>query len=421
MKKICVLGLGYIGLPTASLLATKGYKVLGVDINIEIVNIINTGKIHIEEPGLDLLCKSAIKSENLTASTTPTSAEVFIIAVPTPFYPQTYAPNLEYIDKAIKMIAPVIQKDNLIILESTSPVGTTEKITKQILKLRPDLHCSINNKETHTHNKTNEIYIAYCPERVLPGNILEELINNPRIVGGINQNSTEKAFEFYKNFVKGPIIPTNSKTAELTKLVENAYRDVNIAFANELAIICDKLDINIWELITLANKHPRVNILEPGIGVGGHCIAVDPWFIVHSLPEESKLIKTAREVNDYKPEFIVTKVQNIAQNFKNPKITCLGLTYKPNIDDTRESPAIKFVLKLAQDSRFQIFTIDPYVKNIPKEFKLYTNIIHKTNILDTINLSDIIVFAVKHDEFKSINYKKIKDKIIIDVCGILNK
>ncbi|KZX77653.1 UDP-N-acetyl-D-mannosaminuronic acid dehydrogenase, partial [Oleiphilus sp. HI0009] len=322
-RSVCVMGLGYIGLPTASLLGTKGYQVTGVDVSPKVVETINQGKIHIVEPDLDLLVKSAVNSGNLKASLEPCKADVFIIAVPTPFK-EGYEPDLSYVEQATRNIAPFVESGNLVILESTSPVGTTDLVAKILSEAG--------------HDTQGDVFVAHCPERVLPGRILIELVQNDRIVGGINEASTDAAATFYKEFVSGEVLETSAKTAELSKLTENSFRDVNIAFANELSLICDQEHIDVWELISLANRHPRVNILQPGPGVGGHCIAVDPWFIIHRNPEQAKLIRTAREVNDHKPEWVISKVREKAERFKRPVIACLGLAFKADVDDLRESP-----------------------------------------------------------------------------------
>ncbi|MFK5951135.1 MAG: UDP-N-acetyl-D-mannosamine dehydrogenase, partial [Methylococcales bacterium] len=322
-KKICVIGLGYIGLPTASLLGTKGFSVHGVDVSEHVVDTINKGKIHIVEPDLDIMVKSAVNAGNLKAGLEPIEADVFIIAVPTPFKGD-YEPDLSYVESATKMISPFVKPGDLVILESTSPVGTTDEVVAKILT-------------ADGHDTEKEVFVAHCPERVLPGRILIELVENDRIVGGVNALATEKAVEFYNTFVRGEVLSTDSRTAEMAKLTENSSRDVSIAFANELSLICDDEGINVWELISLANRHPRVNILNPGPGVGGHCIAVDPWFIVARSPEHAKLIKTARLVNDAKPDWVIEKVKSRAEKFKHPVIGCLGLAFKADVDDLRES------------------------------------------------------------------------------------
>lgn len=396
-KKICVIGLGYIGLPTASLLATKGYDVLGVDVSESIVNTINSGKVHIVEPDLDILVKSAVNSGKLRASLQPEKSDVFIIAVPTPFK-EGFQPDLTYVEQATKQISPYIQEGNLVILESTSPTGTTDDTVAQTLK-------------ADGHNIEKDIFVAHCPERVLPGQILHELVANDRIVGGINKASTEQAADFYREFVKGEILETDAKTAEMAKLTENSFRDVNIAFANEISIICDEHNINPWELIKLANRHPRVNILQPGPGVGGHCIAVDPWFIISKSPQTSKLIRTAREVNDYKTDWIIQKVIEKASRFKKPRIACLGLAFKADVDDLRESPALKIALRLKQEGVGEIIACEPNIDNHEK--------IDLFSIEDAIEKADILLLLVDHKPFKKLSSADLKEKIIIDTRGVI--
>lgn len=389
-NKVCVIGLGYIGLPTAAILANNQFTVTGVDIQKNVVETINRGEIHIVEPDLEHQVKKAIKNKKLVASTTPSFADIFIIAVPTPFK-ENHVPDISYVIDATKQLAPFLQKGNIVILESTSPVGTTNEVNKTLIEE------GVN---------TSDIYISHCPERVLPGNIMEELINNDRIVGGINRKSTEKTVEFYKKFVKGAILLTDDKTAEMAKLTENSFRDVNIAFANELSILCEKLNINVNELIQLANKHPRVNILNPGVGVGGHCIAVDPWFIIHKDKENSKLIKTAREINIFKTEWVIDKIQQTVYRFEKenntkPTIACLGLAFKPNIDDLRESPALNVVNNLI-DLGYNIIAVEPNI------------IEHKYLEIKGLDFAqenaDIIVILVAHEEFQSmIHSEKVLD------------
>jgi len=398
--KVVVMGLGYIGLPTSALIASKGIYVHGVDVNKKIVNTINKGHVHIVEPDLEGLVYKVVKDGFLKADTKPTEADVFIIAVPTPFK-ENHLPDISYVESAIKMILPYLSPSNLVIIESTCPIGTTEKMYELLIQERPELK--------------RKIFMAYCPERVLPGKILYELEHNDRVIGGISPESTKKAKEFYALFVKGELFETDAKTAEMCKLVENAYRDVNIAFANELSLICDKAGINVWELIKLANRHPRVNILQPGVGVGGHCIAVDPWFLITQYPEESKLMKAAREVNLYKTEWVINKIKEKAKEFKEksgkkPKIACLGLTYKPDIDDLRESPSLYIVKKLLEEG-LDILPVEPNVKKI-EGLKLY-------NLEIALQESDIIVFLVAHKVFK--NVKLANNKLILDFCGIKNK
>lgn len=414
--KICVMGLGYIGLPTASLLATKGFDVWGVDVNSRVIDTINEGSVHIHEPDLDILVKSAVQSGHLKAGLKPQNADVFIIAVPTPFKGD-HEPDISMIEAATKAIAPVLSTGNLIILESTSPVGTTEKIANWLQTARPDLTFpSGAHQKTVAKGTANQMLVAYCPERVLPGQILKELITNDRIVGGLDAASTKAAANFYRKFVSGTVLTTNARTAEMTKLTENAFRDVNIAFANELSLICEKLDINVWDLIDLANRHPRVRILQPGPGVGGHCIAVDPWFIVHSTPDEARLVRTAREINDNKPKMIVHKVMESAKAFKNPVIACLGLSFKNDIDDLRESPAIEIVHALAKKNVGQLLVVEPHVEELPKSLKTFDNV-RFVSADEASAAADIIVLLVHHSVFAEIDPAVLNRKVVIDTRG----
>jgi len=395
-KKICVIGLGYIGLPTAALLANRGYDVHGVDVVQSTVDTINAGQIHIVEPGLATFVSSAVKSGHLIADIKPKEADIFIIAVPTPFH-EGYVPNIDYVISATKAIAPFIKEGNIIILESTSPVGTTNKVEEVIQSENID---------------TSKLYIAHCPERVLPGRIMIELVENDRIVGGTTKEATEATVAFYNTFVEGEVLSTDAKTAEMAKLTENSFRDTNIAFANELSILCDKFDINVWELIKLANRHPRVNILQPGAGVGGHCIAVDPWFIVHAGGKDAKIIRTAREVNTYKTEWAIEKIKNAALKFettqgKKAKVACMGLAFKPDIDDLRESPALYITKRLMGDG-LDILAVEPNIT----EHKELTLI----NYNDALEQADIITFLVAHKEFKDLTIQS-----ELDFCGVLNK
>jgi len=396
---VVMVGLGYIGLPTAALIASRGLHVTGVDVHQHVVDTINKGQIHIVEPDLDGLVHHVVHKSFLKATLTPETADVYLIAVPTPFK-DNYVPDVSYVLAAVSKITPTLEKGALVILESTSPVGTTRLIEKQIYKDRPEL-------EGH-------IFIAYCPERVLPGNILYELKHNDRAIGGINKISTKKAIDFYKYFVVGTLHPTNAKTAEMVKLVENASRDNQIAFANELSIICDKAGINVWDMIALANKHPRVNILNPGTGVGGHCIAVDPWFIVSEFPEESGLIKKSRETNNYKTQWVLEKIKNKALGFKvensrDAVIACMGLAFKPDIDDLRESPAL-LVAQSLKEASFETLNVEP---NLHESLT-----IEITDTAHAIKSADIIVFLVSHSGFKSLELPE--DKIVLDFCGVLN-
>jgi UDP-N-acetyl-D-mannosaminuronic acid dehydrogenase len=383
------------------MLATKGHQVLGVDVNAKAVDTINSGRIHIIEPDLDILVRSAVNSGNLKASLTPEEGDTFIIAVPTPFKEfngNPKAPDLSYVESATRAIVPFLREGNLVILESTSPVGTTEFIYNTIVELRPEL--------------AGKIHCAHCPERVLPGHILRELVDNDRIVGGMTKAANEQAKELYKSFCNGAILLTDSKTAELSKLVENSFRDVNIAFANELSVICDHLGINVWETIALANRHPRVNILQPGPGVGGHCIAVDPWFIVSSAPEQARLIRAAREVNDAKPHWVIDKVKAKAERFKNPVIGCLGLTFKANIDDMRESPSFDIVQDLIAENMGKVMACDPNVHADKVSFPLH-------DLKTVLKEADILLLLVDHTEFKEIDLDTIKEKVLIDTRGVL--
>ncbi|MBF7081438.1 UDP-N-acetyl-D-mannosamine dehydrogenase [Desulfallas sp. Bu1-1] len=417
MQKICVLGLGYIGLPTASLLATKGFKVHGVDVNAQTVETINRGNNHIHEPDLDVLVKSAFRSGNLVAALEPAPADVFILAVPTPLK-EGHLPDITYIKAATRAIAPYLAPGNLVILESTIPLGTTEKVADWLSELRPDLIIPPINEHGRTvDNDKAQIFIAHCPERVLPGQILKELIDNDRIIGGIDQSSARTAQLFYERFVKGNILLTNARTAELCKLVENAFRDVNIAFANELSLICEKLDINVWELIDLANRHPRVNILQPGPGVGGHCIAIDPWFIVNSAPDEARLIRTAREVNDHKPQFVVTKIREKAARFKKPVIACLGLTFKADTDDLRESPAVEIVRQLAIKQAGHILAVEPYIGTLPATLVNFGNV-QLADLKTALQRADLMVLLVNHRAFYDIGRELLNEKVVIDTRGI---
>lgn len=397
-KTISMVGLGYIGLPTATLFASRKKNVIGVDISQHAVDTINQGKIHIIEPDLDMLVHAAVTSGYLRATTKPEPAEAFLIAVPTPFT-DGHKPDLSYIEAAANAIAPVLAKGNLVILESTSPVGTTEKLAEWLAVARPDLTFPQQKQESA------DIQIAYCPERVLPGRVVHELVDNDRVIGGMTRTATFMAATLYKTFVQGELVETNSRTAEMCKLTENSFRDVNIAFANELSIICDKLDINVWELISLANRHPRVNILQPGAGVGGHCIAVDPWFIVDKAPEEARIIRTAREVNDNKPEWVVLKVKEAITDelAKQPKrrmadikVACLGLAFKPDIDDLRESPAVEIVHKICQLG-CQVVAVEPNIDELPKKFVL--NNIELNTLEHALLVADIVCVLVKHRDF----------------------
>ena len=400
--KACFLGLGYIGLPTAIIAAKHGIEVVGVDINQDVVDQTNNGYLHIVEPGMQDLLHEVLKENMFKAVNRPEIADAYFVVVPTPFKAE-HEPDISYVRLATENIIPLLKEGDLYVIESTSPIGTTEKMAELIFSTRPELK--------------NKIYIAYCPERVLPGNITYELINNDRVIGGIDEASTEKAIEFYKQFVTGNLHKTNCRTAEMCKLTENSSRDVQIAFANELSMICDKAGINVWELIELANKHPRVNILQPGCGVGGHCIAVDPYFISSAYPNEAKIISQAREINNYKSLWCAEKVQNEILKFelnkhRRPSIAMMGLSFKPNIDDLRESPSKFITSKVMQNcNNADIMVVEPNLK----EHKVYKLTEYKT----AYEKADIVVFLTAHKEFKELTWRE--DKIILDFCGIFKK
>ncbi|HAV2836925.1 UDP-N-acetyl-D-mannosamine dehydrogenase [Acinetobacter baumannii] len=411
-KHICVIGLGYIGLPTAATFAAHGIKVTGVDVNQHAVDMINQGKVHIIEPDLDALVRDVVAQGKLSAQTIPTEANAYIVAVPTPFK-DDYQPDLKYIEAASKAIAPFLKKGNLVILESTSPVEATEQMAAWLSDARPDLSFPQQKGEEA------DILVAHCPERVLPGKVLQELISNDRIIGGMTPRCSKAASELYQIFVKGDCIETNARTAEMCKLTENSFRDVNIAFANELSMICNKLNINVWELISLANRHPRVNILQPGPGVGGHCIAVDPWFIVAKTPEQAQLIRAAREVNDSKPEWVINQVKikiadflqsNPTKTIKDITIACYGLAFKPDIDDLRESPALEITKKLAEQG-LNILAIEPNIEKLPQTIPDNVQLTDTEAGLE----ADIYVVLVKHKEFKSLHLNTEK---VINTCGL---
>lgn len=400
--EVVMIGLGYIGLPTAALIASSQVYVHGVDINQAVVDTINKGKIHIVEPDLGTAVAKAVAEGYLKAATTPIQANNYIIVVPTPFK-DNHEPDISFVKTATETIIPLLKADDLFIIESTSPVGTTEKMRDFIYASRPDLK--------------NKIHIAYCPERVLPGNVMHELVHNDRVIGGVDEAATKKAVAFYSDFVKGDLHATNARTAEMCKLVENSSRDVQIAFANELSLICDKADINVWELINLANKHPRVNILQPGCGVGGHCIAVDPYFIVSDYPMESKIIGKAREINNYKSFWCAEKIQTAKLQFelkhgRKPKVAIMGLAFKPNIDDLRESPAKYIAQKVLQnDGNGEYFIVEP---NITEH-----NVFKLTDYKTAVEQADIVAFLVAHNEFKGL--KLSEDKIVLDFCGVYDE
>ena len=414
IKTVSVIGLGYIGLPTAAVIASRGINVIGVDVNQKAVDTINAGDIHIVEPDLDIVVRGVVTTGNLRATTTAEPAEVFMVAVPTPFHHSddgSHKPNLDYIKSAALAIAPVLEKGNLVILESTSPVGATEKLAGWLSETRPDLSFPQDKGEDA------DINVAHCPERVLPGYVLQELVSNDRVIGGMSKACSEKAVALYKTFVRGECIITNARTAEMAKLTENSFRDVNIAFANELSVICDKLKINVWELVKLANRHPRVNILNPGPGVGGHCIAVDPWFIVDSCPEEAKIIKQARLTNDAKPYYVIEKIAAAADQFKKPVIACLGLAFKADIDDLRESPALQIVEELAKRDLGQVIAVEPNIHELPEN--LVEAEVELTSLDIALEKANVVVVLVDHIEFKAADAGQFAAKVVIDTRGIL--
>ena len=416
-RRISMIGLGYIGLPTAALFAARGNRVIGVDVSPHVVDTINAGKIHIIEPELDGIVHKAVTEGMLSATLTPEPADAFIIAVPTPFK-EGHVPDLSYIQAAARMIAPVLEKGNLVILESTSPVGATLQMAEWLAEARPDLSFP------QTAGDDAEVQVAHCPERVLPGHVVRELVENDRIIGGMSTKATEMATAMYRLVVQGDCIATDAKTAEMCKLVENSSRDVQIAFANELSIICDKFGIDVWELIRLANRHPRVNILQPGAGVGGHCIAVDPWFIVASAPDEARLIRAARVGNDSKPDWVLEKgqqavMQILAQNpdraMADIKVACLGLAFKPDIDDLRESPALEITRRFAELG-CQILAVEPNIENLPA--KLDAKNIRLENLENAIQNADLVCVLVKHTAFKNIKQNIPNTTKLLDVVGL---
>ena len=407
-RKIEVIGLGYIGLPTAAVFADQGVEVLGVDTKGEVVDKVNQGKAHFGEPNLDALVRRVVESKKLRASVEHEEADAFLIAVPTPLR-ANHRPDTGYVEAAAAAIAPKLKAGDLVILESTSPAGTTEKISAIMADLRPDLSFP------HQKGELSDIRVAHCPERVLPGRILEEVVNNARIVGGMTRKCAQLALSLYQIVVKGECHVTNARTAELCKLTENAFRDVNIGFANELSLICDKLGVNVWELIRLANQHPRVNILRPGPGVGGHCIAVDPWFIVDSAPEEARMIRASREINDAKPDFVVRKVKSRARDLRHPVVACLGLAFKSDVDDLRESPAVEIVRKLADAKLGKILVVEPHVNQLPKELE-HPNL-QFADFEVAVKSANLIVLLVAHRAFMHVDRDMLKDKFVIDTVG----
>lgn len=418
-SKICMVGLGYIGLPTAAVIASRKCNVIGLDVDPDVVETINKGDIHIVEPDLDMIVHAAVNEGYLRATLKAEPADAFLVAVPTPFKTQagkTHVPDLKYIESAAKSIAPVLEKGNLVILESTSPVGATEQLAAWLAEARQDLTFPQN------HGEESDIRIAHCPERVLPGHVIRELVANDRVIGGMTPACSEAACRLYEIFVEGECVTTTARTAEMAKLTENSFRDVNIAFANELSLICDKLDIDVWELIELANRHPRVNILKPGPGVGGHCIAVDPWFIVSETPEQARLIRMAREVNDAKPQWVIDKVKSAIGEFllqhsdrtsKDVKVALFGLAFKPDIDDLRESPSLAIAEQLDQSLAGSLMVVEPNIEVAPAS--LTRALLVSSD--EAIDQADICVVMVAHREFKGLDFSGKPDEFVIDVVA----
>ncbi len=417
-KTISVIGLGYIGLPTAAVLASRKVNVVGVDVNPIAVETINQGKIHLIEPDLDMIVHAVVSEGYLRATSEPEAADAFLLAVPTPFK-ENHQPDLSYIQAAAFSIAPVLKPGDLVVLESTSPVGATEQLVGWLAETRPDLTFPLQ------HGEQSDIRVAYCPERVLPGHVLRELVQNDRVIGGLTPACSQRAIQLYQLFVEGECITTDARTAEMCKLTENSFRDVNIAFANELSMICDKLDINVWELIRLSNRHPRVNILQPGPGVGGHCIAVDPWFLVSSAPEEARLIGMARQVNDAKPGWVVDKVQaavteslneNPDKREQDVSIGCFGLTFKADIDDLRESPARQIIKDIAAVHTGPIFVVEPHVQALPEDLVSLAELV--SDVAMALAEADIVLLLVNHKIFQCIPHMLQAKHFIIDTCGV---
>lgn len=406
-ESVSVIGLGYIGLPTAAVMASRGLKVIGVDINSRAVTAINSGRAHFFEPELDALVKKTVDEGLLLAVTQPEPAEAFIIAVPTPVG-KDHAPDLSYVEAAATSIAPVLRRGNLIVLESTSPVGTTKMLSHKLARLRPDLTFACEGEEEH------DILIAYCPERIIPGHMITELLENDRIIGGLSESSTALATKLYQTFVKGQLVPTSSQVAEMVKLTENAFRDVNIAFANEVSKLCDHFGIDAWEVVKLANHHPRVNILQPGPGVGGHCIAVDPWFIIHAATELTPLMQAARQVNDSKPRYVVERVLKMTRPVDT--IACLGLAYKADTDDLRESPALQVVEDLAARHPGRILAVEPNLQSLPKG--LEEKGVEAAALDAAVSSADIVLLLVDHRQFKALEPLHLEGKRIYDTRGI---
>ena len=414
VETISVIGLGYVGLPTAAVFASRGFNVVGVDVNERTVGLINRGDVHIVEPDLDILVRGAVAAGRLRASTRTLAADAFIVAVPTPFT-DGHKPDLSYLKDATTALAPVIKRGDLVVIESTSPVGTTEQVSRWLAERRPDIAFP------HAAGEDADVQVAHSPERVLPGRVLLELVSNDRVVGGVSRRCAERAAELYRLVVSGKCLTTTARTAELVKLAENAFRDVNIAFANELALVCERLGIDVWEAIQLANRHPRVDILKPGPGVGGHCIAVDPWFIIDALPDSTPLMRTARTVNDSKPGQVVALVRRAAEQRKAAGIACLGLAYKADIDDLRESPAVEIVRELARDPGLgngtQVFAVEPHIQTLPEALRNLPRL-RLVSLDEALAKAEVVVLLADHRTFKAVDRNRLKDKTVIDTRGV---
>lgn len=411
-RTVSVVGLGYVGLPTAATLAARGLDVIGVDIKPDAVERINAGRSHIAEPDLDMVLNAAVVSGKLRAVTVPEPADAFLIAVPTPITPDKTA-DMSALEAAIASIAPVLKRGDLVVIESTSPVGTTERAAAQLAALRPDLNFP------HNAPDMSDVLLAYCPERILPGQTLRELIDNARIIGGLDRRSALRARALYATFAMGPMKLATARVAELSKLVENAFRDVNVAFANELSLVCDALGVDVWSVIRMANLHPRVNILAPGPGVGGHCIPVDPWFIHEALPEQTRLIRTAREVNDGKPHVIADRIAGVAARFRDPVIGLLGLAYKPNVDDLRESPALEIALDLARRRAGTLLIAEPYLPALPPGFA-DNRCVELVDMQTAVSRADVVGILVAHNHFRSLDRGAVASKVVVDTVGLLS-
>lgn len=408
-ERVSVIGLGYIGLPTACMFARSGVEVVGVDVDARAVELINQGRPQFSEPDLKLLVERVVASGKLRATTLPEPADAFVIAVPTPFR-DGHEPDLRHIEAAGRAIAPLLAPGNLVVLESTSPVGATERLIEWMAEERPDLRFPVLQGEP------GDVYVAHCPERVLPGRILVELVDNDRVIGGVTGACTDRARQLYELFVRGSCLRSDARTAEMVKLTENAYRDVSIAFANELSLLCDRLDVDVWELIALANRHPRVDVLRPGPGVGGHCIAVDPWFLIHAAPELAPLMRSARAVNDGKPGYVVELIADAASRRADPTIACLGLTYKANVEDMRESAAVRVVEGLAKRNAGHLLVVEPHAHELPPALLGFD--VRLVELEEALESADVVALLVDHNVFRAVNRDLLQDRELIDLHGI---